>query len=287
MQGKIFRMVPISIDRGCPFSCSFCTAPLKRKLYRQAGHGRYYRTRDTASVIDELKFQIERHNADYVYFNSETFFARPEQEIEDFAQEYSVKIGLPFWCQTRIETITEKHMKILKDMNCDRMSIGLEHGNEEFRKKTLRKTFTNQQVLDAFEILKKSTIPITVNNMIGFPDETRELVFDTIELNRKLKADSINAFFFTPYSGTPLREYCIEKGYLLKNDRSGNPMRQSVLRMPHFPPEQIKGLVRTFPLYVKMPRLYYKKIEIAEQLNEEGDSAFAELRDLYFKEYFK
>lgn len=33
-------------------------------------------------------------------------------------------------------------------MNCDRISIGLEHGNEEFRKKILKKNFTNKQVIE-------------------------------------------------------------------------------------------------------------------------------------------
>ena len=56
--------------------------------------------------------------------------------------------------------------------------------------------------------------------------------------------------------------------------------------MPQFPPDQIEGLVRTFPLYVKMPEEYYPRIAVAEQLNEAGDGALAELRETYFKKYF-
>jgi len=287
MQGKIYKMIPVSIDRGCPFNCSFCVAPSKRSLYKDAGYKQNFRVKTISKVIDELKFQIEKYRADYIYFNSETFFARKDEDIEEFAKKYSFEIGLPFWCQTRIETITDKRVKILEDMNCDRISIGIEHGNEEFRKKLLKKNFTNQQVINAFKIFEKSSIPITVNNIIGFPDETRELVFDTIKLNRCIKADSINAFFFVPYSGTPLRQYCIDRGYLNPNIQLDSPMIGSVLNMPHFPPDQIKGLVRTFPLYVKMPESYFEKIKIAEQLNDEGDSAFAELSEIYFCEHFK
>jgi radical SAM superfamily enzyme YgiQ (UPF0313 family) len=287
MQGKIYKMIPITIDRGCPFSCSFCAAPLQKKLYIDSGIGNYFRVKTTARVINELKFHIETYKADYIYFNSETFFARKEDDIEEFAMEYSIKIGLPFWCQTRIETITEKRIKLLEDMNCDRISIGIEHGNEGFRKKVLNKHFTNKQVIEAFKILEKSRIPVTVNNIIGFPDETRDLAFDTIRLNKNIKADSINAYFFVPYRGTPLRRYCIDKGYLDTNAKTDSLMRSSVLKMPQFSPEQIKGLVRTFPLYVKMPESFFDKIRIAEQLNEEGDMMFNELRELYFRDYFK
>ena len=176
---------------------------------------------------------------------------------------------------------------MLADMNCDRISIGLEHGNEEFRKKILKKSFTNEQVMNAFKIIEKSGIPVTVNNIIGFPDETREIAFDTIRLNRHIHADSINAYFFVPYRGTPLRQYCIERGYLRPDAKTDSLMRSSILNMPQFTSDQIKGLVRTFPLYIKMPESYFEKIKIAEQLNQEGDEMLAGLREIYFKEYFK
>jgi radical SAM superfamily enzyme YgiQ (UPF0313 family) len=285
MQGKIRRMVPICMDRGCPYNCSFCAAPSQRGLYKTYCFN-YFRVKSVDRVIDELKFQIEENKADYIYFNSETFFARKDSYLEEFARAYAKEIALPFWCQTRIETVTEKRIKLLEKMKCDRMSIGLEHGNQKFRETLLNKFFTNEQAIKGFQIIEKSTIPVSVNNIIGFPDETRELVFDTIALNRQITADSINAFFFVPYHGTPLREYAIKQGYLDPKEKPDSLMRSSILQMPQFQPDEIKGLVRTFPLYVKMPKSYYKKIKIAEQLNEEGDAMLNELRDIYFKQYF-
>lgn len=287
MQGKIFRMVPICIDRGCPYTCTFCAAPSWKKLYRDAGCGRYFRVKTPERVMAELKRQIDKYKADYIYFSSETFFARDDKNIEEFAEQYAKEIGLPFWCQTRVETLTEKHIKILERMNCDRMSIGIEHGNEEFRKKILKKHFTNDQAIEVFRLLEKSRIAVTVNNIIGFPDETRELAFDTIRLNRSIKADSINALYFTPFTGTPLRQYCIDKGYLDPDTPVKGVAMNTVLKMPQFSASQIRGLVRTFPLYIKMPESYFPEIQVAEQLNEEGDEVLAKLREIYFREYFK
>jgi len=286
MQGKMLDMVPINFDRGCPFRCTFCDAPTLSDLYKEEGFG-YYRTKSVERIYEEMKYQTSRFSVSYFYFNSETFLSMHVKKLEEFAEMYS-EFGLPFWCQTRIETITEEKIKILKEMNCDRISIGIEHGNEEFRKKILHKKFTNKQVIEGFKILNKYNMKISVNNMLGFPDETRELVFDTINLNRQIKADSVNGFVFQPYYGTHLREYCIKIGYL-SNDSTkiDNPIGSSVLNMPQLSKEEIEGLLRTFVLYVRLPKKYYPKIKEAEQLNEEGDKVLEELREIFFNRYFE
>lgn len=289
MQGKMLAVIPINFDRGCPYRCTFCDAPSLLDYYKKAGI-KYYRIKSIERIYKEMKYQTSNNNVSYFYFNSETFLAMSENKLKEFAKMYS-EFNLPFWCQTRIETVTEEKIRLLKEMNCDRISIGIEHGNEEFRNSILKKTFTNEQLLKAFEILNKYNLKISVNNMLGFPDETRELVFDTIRLNRRIKADSINGFVFQPYLGTYLRDYCIEKGYLLKDikvlDSSiGSPIGKSILDMPQMSKGEIEGLLRTFVLYVKMPEEYFPRIRKAEELSAEGDSELAELREILFNKYF-
>ena len=286
MQGKVFRMLPVTIDRGCPFGCTYCAAPSQRKLYKDTVASKYFRVKSVTKVIEELKYQIEKHKVNYLYFNSETFFARRDDVIEEFAQAYASQIRLPFWCQTRVETITEKRAQLLVKMNCNRISVGLEHGNEEFRKTILKKYFTNEQAIAAFKLLEKHEIPVTVNNIVGFPDETRELSLDTIKLNRQIHTDTINALCFVPYTGTPLRQYCIDKGYLDPNMATDSVIKKSILNMPNFTAEQIQGIIRTFSLYVRLSESYFDKIRLAEQLNEEGDRMYSELKEIFHKKYF-
>ena len=50
--------------------------------------------------------------------------------------------------------------------------------------------------------------------------------------------------------------------------------------------EEIKGLIRTFNLYVKMPESQYDKIGVAERFNEEGNRMFKELSKVFFEKYF-
>jgi len=286
MQGKIFRMLPIETDRGCPYTCRFCEAPSLVATYRQATGEYYFRRKTWARVREELELYIAKYDAQYIYFNAETFLAMSEKDFDEFIAMYA-DFKLPFWCQTRIETLSEKRIRKMEEVNCNRMSVGLEHGNEEFRKKIVGKGFSNKQLLEAFELLNASSIPVTINNMLGFPGETRELVFDTIELNRQLGTDSVNAYYFTPYRGTPMRDDCIKAGYITEETETATPTGGSpVLNMPQLSNEEILGLVRTFSLYVKFPKEEWPLIRRAEKTDEEGNRIFADLSKLYYERFF-
>ena len=57
----------------------------------------------------------------------------------------------------------------------------------------------NSVITEGLKIVKKLGIPFSVNNIVGFPYETRQLAFDTIELNRTFDADDRIAYPFTPF----------------------------------------------------------------------------------------
>ena len=123
------------------------------------------------------------------------------------------------------------------------------------------------------------------NNILGYPGETRELIFDTIELARKLKCDDINAFTFIPYQGTSLRGLSEDKKYIDKETLASIYETDSLLIMPTITKKEIGGLVKTFVLYARLPRSYWKEIEIAESTTEEGQKKFNELMTIFRKDY--
>lgn len=286
MQGKLVASIPLLFDRGCPYSCSFCNAPSISKLYKDQGY-KYYRQKTIDRIEKEIQYQLDKNpDISYFYFNSETFLSRNVDFLKKFVKMYK-KYNLPFWCQTRIETITDEKIKLLSEINCDRISIGLEHGNEGFRNKVLNKKFSNDQVIKSFKILNKYNLKISVNNILGFPGETRDLIFDTIELNRKLEYDSVNGFVFQPYRGTSLRDLCIEKRYLKDLSKVDNLIGDSILDLPTISQEELKGLLKTFVLYIKLPKHLYNQILIAEKDTEEGKKVFEKLKKELYKFYFK
>ena len=76
-------------------------------------------------------------------------------------------------------------------------------------------------IKNAIELMKIPTeldITYSVNNIIGFPGETRDLAFDTIEINRNFKADDTTCSTLIPFAGTEIRQIA-ESQNLIKPDQ--------------------------------------------------------------------
>lgn len=286
MGGKILKTVPLETARGCPFQCTFCNSPMWSRLYHENCGMVFLRRKSIDSLMKEISYFVEHYNPELLYVIDDTFLARPIIEIREFAKRYQ-KFHIPFWMNTRPETLDQEKIDLLKQMNCYRISIGIECGSEEFRKKKLNRHASNQEILEHMDILAKSGLVFSVNNMIGFPDETREMIFETIEFNRKLSGyDSLTVSIFTPYHGTKLREVAVQKGYLDSEAMTTHTTSSSPLKMPQLSSEEIDGLMRTFTMYVGFPKKWWPHIEKAEKFTKEGNEIFDKLKNIYQDIFF-
>jgi radical SAM superfamily enzyme YgiQ (UPF0313 family) len=282
MQGKMYKMINIETSRGCVNNCTYCAAPRLRKFFRENECGKYNRNMDMDKVIEQIHFQIKKYLPEFIYFSSENFLSLSDDEFRQFIAAYE-KIRLPFWIQTRIETLSRERIGELKRVGMLWLTIGLEHGNEEFRRKVLKRHYSNEKFFEKMNILKDAGIGASINNMIGFPDETRELIFDTIRMNKQLFEQNnkleTNVFLFTPYRGCELFDTCLERGLVndLPYTTSSNMNERSVLHFPEEVQKDLTGLVRTFNLYIRLPESCYDQIRLAESPSKEGDDMLREL----------
>ena len=282
MGGKVWITGPIELDRGCPHQCAYCCNAGLQKLYKDRGF--YVRERKIENFIEELKTKQKEYGLQYLYLTAENFLRMSDEKFNKFIELYK-DIKLPFWIQTRPETINLEKINKLKEIGCEGLTMGVEHGNEEFRKKILNRFVSNNIIIKGFEIAKQSGIRISANNIVGFPCETRELFFDTVELNRKINVNNCIINIFSAYKGTQLWKLAVEKGYILKNDVAGDYRSDAKLNMPQLSNEQIKGLQRTFPLYIKFPKEMWDEIKKSEKFDEGGNKIFKELSNIYKEKY--
>lgn len=285
MQGNLFRTIPVELSRGCPYRCTYCAEPAISNMYRKNEGGTHFRKKSINNLLEEIKYNINKYSGEFIYFTSETFLAISQDEFDEFIDGYK-SIQIPFWIQTRPETITYDKIRKLKEVGLYWLTIGIEHGNEKFRKKYLRRDISNNVIIEGIKILNQLDQGASLNNIIGFPFESRELIYETIMLNRALfklnNRIKSNMSIFTPFRGCELYDLCIKNKliepvpYLSDTDFTSS----SVLTFPNLTQKELQGLYRVFPLYVYLPDNYLDKIELAEKFTEEGDREYNKLNKI-------
>lgn len=283
MGGRVFKMIPVESYRGCPYACTFCNSPAQRSFASRHDLGNFLRRKTIPNLRRELAEYVDLYKPSFFYFVDDSFLARPRREIFEFCDMYA-EFGLPFWFNTRSENCAAEVLARLKEVGCYRISFGIECGNEEYRRKVLRRTPSNADLIRNFDVIAASGIAFSLNLIIGMPGETRELIMDTVDLVRSIRGyDALTVSIFTPYHGTVLREVAVRNGWLDPQTITKHTTARSLLRMPppYLSADEIDGLVKTVPLYCYFPKSEWAQIRRAE----ESDAEAMRIREHYAQIY--
>jgi len=263
LDGRIYRMGSVEFSRGCPYSCSYCSINYLRDAYRPQ---KYLRRKSVEKSIEELIYLKNKYNIEMFYFLDETFLSNDIKSLIIFAEEYKRQVAIPFHGLTHPLSVNEQKVKLLKEMGCYLMTIGIECGNENFRKKYLNRNVPTQKIIEAFKLFHKYDIFPSGFGMIGLPYETRDLVYETIELFRTCQPRTCSISIYQPFPGGRLRDICIKEGFFdPSEDNYIYPAQESILKMPQFSKEDINSLYRSFILYTKVPKNKFPLVQKAEK----------------------
>ena len=261
---RVKRWGNFQLTRGCPFTCTYCIndyyhKDLGMKIYRFPPE----------KIIEEIKALSRKYNLEIIRIFDECFGFGNIEYYKKFADLYKKATALPSIVETRPESVTGELIKVLKDINCISVSLGIEAGNEEQRRTLLNRRISNEAIKRAFHLLHKEKIRVSSYNIIGFPHDTREKIFETIKLNRECKPDFVNVFTFCPDPKTILRKYCEENG-LLETEAVGEYGGKSIVKNPNLSKDELYGLYKTFRHYINLPKYAYPMIARAEKLDYAG-----------------
>ncbi len=240
--------------RGCPYNCTYCFNHAFSKIYK--GKGKRFRQRSVDNVIEELRQVKEGYPLEFVIFVDDTFVLSKEW-LEEFAEEYPKKIGLPFFCNTRANLVTEKQVRLLKKAGAFSVGMGIEAGNDRIRNELLKRNMSRDQILHACRLLHEGGLNFTTTNMLALPTSNLEDDFETLQLNIQCRPVYAHAFLFQPYPKTELGEFTREEGWMAGSldDMSNIMWDKSVLQFPKEEKQQMENLQRFFAIAVEWPRL--------------------------------
>jgi len=247
------KIRPFITGRGCPYNCSFCFNKAFAELY--AGNGARTRRRSVDNVLREIGGVRDRYGLDFVTFFDDTFILN-RKWLEEFADKYPAKIGLPWWAQARADLLTEERVRFLRRAGCTSVSFGLESGSDEARNILLRRHMSREQILEASARLRREKIAFSTNNMVGLPMFGLAADLETLDLNIQCAPDYANCFLYQPYPKTELGELAQREGLLCSfEDLSGSVTDHTPLRFAPGEKRQIENLQKLFSIGVEHPRL--------------------------------
>ena len=227
---KKFPSAPILTSRGCPFSCTFCSAG---KL-----SGKKFRSRIPERIIEEIKFLKERYKIKEFEIWDDNFTMDKERALKFCDLLIKENINLEWWCPNglRIETLDEELLKKMKQSGCYAIAVGIESGSEKIQK-DMKKYLNLDKAREIVNLAHKIGIRMQGFFILGYPTETREDILKTIKLAKELPFERASFSLFQPLVGSEIYNCLKEEGKLKEMDLS-----KCEYSKPSIVPEGLKDL---------------------------------------------
>lgn len=210
--GKVVKAVDYELSRGCVYACSYCVETTIQRYYgfnetTKTGVLKnapsYLRNKSAKRVFEEIKELHEKFGITLIRCQDTNFLTIDSNMLNQLATLIeSSDLQIILYIETRPEGINDSSVKLLKKLKVDGVGMGVEVSSEEFRKTDLNRYPSQEKIVDAFRLLRNAGIKRTAYNIIGLPNETEEMIIDTIRFNQKLEPDNITVAFYSPYLGT-------------------------------------------------------------------------------------
>jgi anaerobic magnesium-protoporphyrin IX monomethyl ester cyclase len=288
--GKFYRIGTVEISRGCPLICTYC---INSYLPQLTGVHNYV-TKSVDRAIKEMVYLVETYSINFFRFLDEIFLLKDLQYLEELADAYVKHVNLPFIVSTTATSVKEDKMALLKKMGCVNVGLGVETGNEEYRKTVLKKRIPNSHYERAYRWINAVGIRSTAQIMFGLPGETKEDLINAIRLVKRWNVETAHVATFYPYKGTTLRDYCIEHGFLTEKDIEeyekdrfiSTKIGQSVLEFDEQHYEDIQHYKTFFSIYKEVPEWLWPMVDKCAKDGAFSKELTALLRELVAQKRF-
>lgn len=193
--------ISISTQRGCPYSCRWCS---------RAVYGETYRRRSPRLVVDELAALGERYRPDSFWFVDDVFTIN-HRWLQEFADEVERRgVRIPYECITRADRLNEKAVGLLARSGCFRVWIGAESGSQKILDAMDRRV-TVEQVREMIQLSKRNGIETGTFIMLGYPGETEADIEATIDHLERADPDQFTITVSYPIKGTPFYDEVVSQ----------------------------------------------------------------------------
>ena len=250
------NVATIITTRGCPMQCSFCSSA--------ALHGHHLRRRSPENVCDEIEVRLNEQNIDTIAFMDDTFTLN-KKFVSDFCAEIKRR-NLKFWwgCTSRVDTLDEELLQLMKDSGCITIFIGVESADQQMLEK-MNKNITVSKTEKAFKLARKVGIRTIASCVIGMPEDTKESMKKTIDFVKSLNPNYALYSLATPYPGTRFYNETFKKNLIQIKDWSKYTLIDPVLETTDCSSKELRSIQKKAFL-----KFYLRPGYLIRQVSQDG-----------------
>jgi radical SAM superfamily enzyme YgiQ (UPF0313 family) len=268
---------PLVTSRGCVQWCDFCST------VRMFGRG--YRVRNPHKVVDEMEMLHNKYGESQFTFYDDAFTINRSHTIAMCQDILDRKLKVEWDCETRVDAVDKELLEIMYKAGCITVWFGVESGSTKILEK-MHKKINREQVKDAFKMAQKTGLMTIASAVIGFPGETEETAWETINFINSLNPDDIGCYIATPYPGTPMYDEVVENGWLRVTDFDKYDTATPTFETPELSMERLREIkYKAHQKFYLRPSYVFKMIRRGGTYGRSGlkTSAAYALRAMHIK----
>jgi anaerobic magnesium-protoporphyrin IX monomethyl ester cyclase len=268
---------PLVTSRGCVQWCDFCST------VRMFGRG--YRSRNPKHVVDEIEMLHNKYGESQFTFYDDAFTINRKNTLELCADIKARKLKIEWDCETRVDAVDKELLEKMYDAGCITVWFGVESGSEKILG-AMHKKINREQVREAFKTAQKAGLMTIASAVIGFPGETEETAWETINFINSLNPDDIGCYIATPYPGTPMYDDVVKNGWLKVTDFNKYDTATPTFETPYLTMERLREIkYKAHQKFYLRPGYVFKMIRRGGTYGRSGlkTSAAYALRAMHIK----
>ncbi len=206
---------------GCPMKCSFCMINIINRQENEFSDGSaVFRYWDPEFIIKQFDFFAEQgitniKIADELFVLNANHFVKLCELIIQRGYKFNI------WCYSRVDTVKEQYLDILKKAGVNWLALGIESGNTRVRKDVTKGRFEDVDIRDVVKKIRAHDINVIANYIFGLPEDDIPSMQMTLDLALEMNTEEANFYSAMAYPGSPLHGQARKAGWKLPDAYSG------------------------------------------------------------------
>ena len=201
---------------GCVYGCEFCMINILNRTNNSesisAADSRVMRFWSPDWVMRQFRI-LRDYGVSTIRISDEMFLLNHKYYIPICEQLVKEEFDLHMWAYSRIDTVREKLLDLVRNAGIKWLALGIEAGSQQVRQEVSKGSFKDVNVREICNMITNSGINIIGNYIVGFPEDTYQTMTSTLNLALELNTEMMNVYPCQALPGPKLYITAKEKGW--------------------------------------------------------------------------